>query len=230
MLASAVAEITADSAHVARRIVTVHLGAVLARLAFENDALIAMRSVSVTRLSTNQNETGFLYSGPSVELTSWPDWQHHSSDYFRAAFAVYREGLNSTNAYWAVLCFIRVIEGARKYAAKLAGVARTRGIDLRRDRVRLDDASEIHRPFRAWVGKTAGDIAELLAPYRNPTAHGLDPDLPLQAADQIGVENRYWLLRPVAHQIARKLLKDAMGLRAQLGGAHEHELDDGSFD
>ena len=189
-LANAVAELTVDSAHVARRIVTVHLGAILARLAFETDGLVAIRSISVTRLSTGQSETAFLYRGPDATLTKWPEWQHHAGAYFRAAFADYREGLNSTNAYWAVLCFIRVIEGTRKYATKLAETGKARGIDLHRERVRLEAAPDIQGPFRPWVGKTAGEIAELLTPYRDPTAHGLDPSLPRGWRSRLGRQPR----------------------------------------
>ena len=130
-LARAVAELTVTGAQAARRIVTAQLGAVLSRLAFETDGLVAMHYLEVTALSTRESELGLLYAGRDVELQAWPTWQHHANAFFRAAFAVYREGLNSTNAYWAVLCFARVIEGTRQYAAKQSELARARGIDLR---------------------------------------------------------------------------------------------------
>lgn len=117
-----------DGAPLARRILTTHLGAILARLAFETDALVALHWIEVVAVSTGHTERGFIYRGDDSVLERWPAWKHHEPDFFRNAYAVYRDGLNSVNPFWSVLCFIRVIEGARAYRAKAMNLAKDRGL------------------------------------------------------------------------------------------------------
>ncbi|HAF08475.1 MAG TPA: hypothetical protein DCK98_00115 [Chloroflexi bacterium] len=229
-LAQATAELTVDGAPLARRLVTTHLGAILARLAFETDAPVAMHWIEVIALKTGQGETGLLYRGKDVALANWPDWKHHAQAFFRNAFSVYREGLITTDAYWAVFCFIRVIEGVRAYRAKEALVMKKRAMDLGRPRLVVEDDPMIVAPYRGWIGKSSSYVADQLkAQLRVPVAHGVLPDEPMQAADQVGVENRYWLARPIAQQLARTVLRDALEVRDALGLEPIPELDDTTF-
>lgn len=230
-LAQAVAELVVDGSLAARRIVTTHLGAILARLTFETDAPIAVHVVEVTAIDTKQTETGLLYRGADVELTKWPDWAHHAPAFFRNAYAVYREGVNSTNAYWAVLCFVRVAEGALVFRARATSLMKARGMDLARPPLLLEDDALIVPPWRESIGKRAGAVVDKLKhDLRVPAAHGVSPAEPMQAADQLGVENRYWLGRPVAQQIARTLLRETLELREILGVEPIPELDTITFD
>jgi hypothetical protein len=50
-----------------------------------------------------------------------------------------------------------------------------------------------------------------------------------QAADQIGVESRHWLARPVAQQVARALVREAREIRGPLGPDPIPELDTATF-
>lgn len=229
-LGRAVAEVTVAGAHLARRIVTVHTGAVLARLTFETDAPIVLHWIEVVALSTGHTERGFLYRGEDAKLERWPNWKHHETDFFRNAHAVYREGVNSTNGFWSVLCFIRVIEGVRRYRGVAMKLVKQRGIDVSRPRLQLKDDPIIVAPFREWVGKSLMWVADKLHDeFRVPIAHGVLPDEPMQAADQIGVESRHWLARPVAQQVARALLRDAREIRDLLGPDPIPELDTATF-
>jgi hypothetical protein len=225
-LGRAVAELTVDGAPLARRIVTTHLGAILARLAFETDALVVVHWVEVVAGSTGHTERGFIYRGDDSILERWPEWKHHEPDFFRSAYAVYRDGLNSTNPFWSLLCFIRVIEGVLGYRAKAMKLARERGLNLVRPTLELQDDPMIVHPFRDWIGKKVFWVAgQLHTEFRVPLAHGVSPDESMQAADQIGVESRHWLARPVAHQVARALLRDAREIRDMFGTDALPELD-----
>lgn len=225
-LAQAVAELVVDGSIAARRVVTTHLGAILARLTFETDAPIAVHLVEVTAIDTNQAATSLLYRGEDVELTKWPEWAHHAPAFFRNAYAVYREGVNSTNAYWALLCFVRVAEGALVFRARAVDLMKQRGMDLTRPPLVLEDDPLIVPPWRESIGKRAGAVVDRLKhDLRVPAAHGVSPAGPMQAADQLGVENRYWLGRPVAQQIARSLLRESLELREVLGVESVPELD-----
>jgi len=229
-LGRAVAEVTVAGAPLARRVVSVHAGAILARLTFENDAPVVIHWIEVVALSTGHTERGFLYRGEDVKLERWPDWTHHETDFFRNAYAVYREGVNSTNGFWSVLCFIRVIEGVRSYRAGAMRLVKQRDIDVSRPKLELQDDRMIVAPFGEWVGKNLMWIADKLHDeFRVPIAHGVSPDEPMQAADQIGVESRHWLARPVAHQVARTLLRDAREIRDLLGPHPIPELDTATF-
>jgi hypothetical protein len=229
-LGRAVAEVTVDGAPLARRIVTAQLGAILARLAFETDALIAVHWIEVVAVSSGHTERGFVYRGDDSILDRWPTWKHHEPDFFRSAYAVYRDGLNSTNPFWSLLCFIRVIEGARAYRAKAMKLAKDRGLSLTRPKLELQNDPMIVPPFRDWIGKNVFWVAEQLhIEFRVPLAHGVSPDEPMHAADQIGVEGRHWLARPVAHQIARSLLRDTREIRDLFGDEPLAELDKAKF-
>jgi hypothetical protein len=230
-LGRAIAEFTADSPDLARRIMTVHLGAVLSRLGFLTDAPIAFHWMETVGVTSGHTELAILHRGEDVVLAAWPEWEHHERAFFRNAFAVYREGLNTTDAYWAVLCFIRVIEGVRTYAALASRVMKERGMDLARPHLTLVDDSMIVGPFASWAGKSANAVADLLRDqFRVPVAHGVLPDEPMQAADQLGIENRYWLARPVAQQVAKSLLLQAQADRERLGDEAVPALDEIGFD
>lgn len=229
-LGHAVTEITVDGAPLARRIVTTHLGAFLARLAFETDALIVVHWIEVVPAAGGHTERGFIYRGEDVSLERWPDWTHHEPVFFRNAYAVYRDGLNSTNPFWSLLCFIRVIEGARAYRAKAMTLAKQRRIDVTRPKLEVRDDTMIVPPFREWIGKNLFWVADQLhAEFRVPLAHGVTRDDPMLAADQMGVESRHWLARPVARQVARELLHDVREVRALFGADAVPELDVAAF-
>lgn len=229
-LGRAVSELTVDGAPLARRVVTTHLGAILARLAFENDSLVEIHWIEVVALATGKAERGFVQRGDDVVLDKWPSWQHHEPAFFRNAYAVYRDGLMSTDPYWAVLCFIRLIEGVRAWRSRAMKLANERHLPLARPDLQLAPDPLIVEPYSDWIGKKMSWVADQLHHnYRLPLAHGVTPDNPMHAADQLGVEGRHWVVRPVAHQVARRLLQDAREIRALFGDARVPEIDDVSF-
>jgi hypothetical protein len=229
-LGRVVSELTVDGAPLARRVVTSHLGAILARLAFENDSLVEFQSIETVDVATGKAERGFTQRGEDVVLEAWPAWAHHESAFFRNAYAAYREALVSTDPYWAVLCFIRLIEGVRVWRTRAMALASQRHLPLTRPDLVLVPDPLIVEPYREWVGKKASWVADKLHhDYRLPLAHGVTPDNPMLASDQLGVEGRHWAVRPVAHQIARRLLQDARDIRALFGDGQVPEVDDVSF-
>jgi hypothetical protein len=229
-LSHASAELTSEDIFTAKGIVSANVGAYLSRLAFETGAQVVLHWVETTDLNTGYSDVAFLFRGTGTRIASWPGWTRHPNDFFRAAFAVYREGLNSTSAYWALVCFYRVIHGAKQYAARQSAYARTKGTTPERPKAVLVADPMIGSPFEDWIGRSASHVAALLnAQYRVPVVHGVNPEEPVQAADQINIENRYWLARPVAQQLARTLLQIEWDFRTRLGAAHIPELDETEF-
>lgn len=56
---------------------TTHVGAILARLAYEMGALIVIHWIEVLPAVGGHTERGFLFRGDDVSLERWPDWKHH---------------------------------------------------------------------------------------------------------------------------------------------------------
>lgn len=230
-LSHASTEVETADIFVAKNLASANISAIVSRLAFENEAMIALHWVESVDLGTGYTDVGFLYRGTGATIAAWPDWGNHPNDFFRAAFAVYREGLDATSPYWAVMCFFRVIDGAKQYAALQSRHARSIGVTPTRPKITLQAGPLVMYPFTDWIGKSASDVADLLnAEFRVPAAHGVNPAEPLQAADQIGIESRYWLARPVAQQVAHMLLKAEWDIRLSLGKAAIPELDTMAFD
>lgn len=225
-LAKAVVRLEADGFARARSIAFSHVGALLSRLGFEADAPIIVRQIDVTERATGSEQISVLHRGQTRRFEPFPPDLRVAPPFFRAAFAVYREGLNSTSPYYALLCFFRVIEGARRYRGKQAPYARGRGIDLSLfPEPVVENLDEIGRDFPKAIGRRCADVAQQdLADYRHVTAHGADLDDP-HAPDQLNEEDRYWLAVPLARQVARKLLEREWELRSELGFQTIPELD-----
>jgi hypothetical protein len=230
-LSHATSELEAQDIFVAKAIVSANVGAYLSRLAFVTGAQVALHWMETADLTTGYADVAFVYRGAGARITEWPGWVHHPNDFFRAAFSVYREGLNSTSAYWALACFYRVIEGTRQYAARQSAYAKAKGLTPSRPKAILRAEPMIGSPFLDWLGRSASDVADFLnAEFRVPVAHGVEPSKPIQSADQINIENRYWLARPVAQQVAETLLSLEWDFRARLGPDPIEELDSTPFD
>ena len=229
-LARARAIVDASSTLEARGIVMPIVGLAVSRLAFEYGALIAQHWIEVVNVETSYRELGMVERGEDVVIPSWPDWAAIPGAFFRTAFAVYREGLITLNPYYGLLCFQRVIEGTRHCRGAQSKYARRMGVDHARAPLLFEQEEGIVGPFVEMVGRSCDAVADMLyTHFRIPVAHGVRLDEPLLAADQLQVENRYWLSLPPARQVAHKFLRAELDFRTRLGAGPIPELDKASF-
>jgi hypothetical protein len=188
-----------------------------------------MAQWDVKELSTNRQERSVVLRGQTRTFVGFPKL-HVGPPFFRAAFGVYREGLNSVSPFYALLCFYRVIEGSRAYGARQGAYARQRGIEHDGVRDVVEDIDDLGKDFPEWIGRTCGWAAEqLYKEYRLAVAHGpygLGAEAELHDPDQLLSEDRYWRAVPMARQVARKLLLREWRLREKIGLGHIRELDD----
>jgi hypothetical protein len=177
--------------------------------------------------STGSRDAHLVFRGQTRRIAEFPEKLSVPSAFFRAAHAIYREGLNSVNPYYALLCFYRVIEGCAHFTGKARLLARRSGLDVSDERLVLEDIDDIGQDFPNWIGKTCQWVAgELYRAYRVPVAHGLTMGEVLHAADQVDQEGKYWKAVPIARQVARKLLFQSARARERLGADPIQELDE----
>jgi len=223
-LAKAASTVAASTAGEAVSLVQNHLGVYLSRLCFESDAPITIDQVQAVEVSTRHITQHVVVRGRTRTVNAMPEIRVESP-FFRAAFSVYREGLNSTNPYYSLLCFYRVIEGCQQYLSLVAPLIKNRGMAPTSEPLIVEDLDGISQDFPSWIGKRCNAVSQaLLKDFRVPVAHGLSVAETLHAADQVDQESKYWKAVPVARQIARKSITQTMTMRKKLGTGIVSEL------
>jgi hypothetical protein len=130
--------------------------------------------------------------------------------------SAYREGLNSANAFYQLLCFYKVVEWIRKRRAKE---------DRRRvppESERFPSSAEGLPPdafgrrdpfgfFTPYLGKRFGEVHETLrSDVRNAIAH-LNPKQTILMADRFDDVARCERVVPVVRFMARRMLLNEIG-------------------
>lgn len=222
-LAWANAVIDAKSFGDARSTVVSHLGPLLSRLAFDADAPVDIFQVDVTEVATGDKDLAVVMRGRTRRWERFPEIRV-APPFFRAAFGIYREALNSTNPFYSLLCFFRVAEGARAYGAKQARYAVSQGVDPQKPVPLVEDLDDIGKDFPQLVGQRCTRAAAWIEKeYRLAVAHGLDKVL--HAPDELVERDRYWRAVPLARQVARKLVDLEWQFRHKLGLTTIPDLD-----
>jgi hypothetical protein len=223
-LSKAVSKLHAKNFGDARSTVFSHLGPLLSRLAFEADAPLDVLQVDATEIATGDHDRAAVLRGQTRRFVAYPEIKV-PPPFFRAAFGIYREGLNSTNPFYALLCFYRVAEGVIAYRARQSSYAVAHGVDPTRPTAVVEDLDEISKDFPDVVGWKCSRASTWLGMnYRVPVAHGLEGAL--HEADDMKERDRYWRAVPLARQVAHKLLEVEWQFRQKLGLAAIAELDD----
>ncbi len=222
-VAKAVSSLEARNFGDARSTVYSHIGPLLSRLAFEADAPIDVLHVDVTALATGDHDRSAVMRGRTRRFLAFPEMRV-PPPFFRAAFGIYREGLNSTNPFYALLCFYRVAEGAINCSTRQSKYAAAHGIDPSRTAPVVEDVDEISGDFPEVIGwKCTRATVWLSVNYRVPVAHGLEGVL--HAPDEMFQRDRYWRAVPLARQVAHKLVAAEWEFRQKLGLGTIAELD-----
>ena len=196
----------------------------LSRLCFEIDAPVAIEQIEIREVATNTITQYVIVRGQTRGFASFPEVRV-AGPFLRAAFSIYREGLNTTNPYYGLLCFYRVAAGCQQYIGHVNLVRKSRGLAPLRESLIFEDLDGVGADFTDWIGKSCDQVAQILyKEYRVPAAHGLRIDELLLAADQIDQESKFWRAVPAARQIARKLLSRAYRARGTLEDGPISEL------
>lgn len=225
-LGKATSRLTAESPGKAASLVQNHLGVLLSRLCFEIDAPAAVAQVDTREVATGILTQFVILRGQTRGFRTFPEIKVTGA-FLRAAFSLYREGLNSTNPYYSLLCFYRVASGCNQYYGRVNALRRARGLDPRAEQCTFEDIDGVAIDFPDWIGRSCGYVTdELTRKYRVPVAHGLGVDDVLLAADQVDQESAFWKVVPAARQVARKLLSRAKSARDALEDAPIAELGD----
>jgi SEC-C motif len=192
----------------------------LSHLAFELDLPLRIAHTYVKEVKSGHARTGFVrqfaYKGmgnlPSLESAIKPDP-------FPALASVYREALNSDSPFYQLLCFCRVVQRLMKPLRP-----KWKSIIIEHDKRLLPRyekterfpkvGEEVERFPEAVLGeKFARVYAERLRPLRDGVAHVFLEDASDRASaerstDDLAFANEVYSYVPVAHHMARTMLKN----------------------
>lgn len=133
-------------------------------------------------------------------------------DEYRAALSSYREGLNSTNVFFQLLCFYRVVEWVRLRRVEREGEPRLLPDEqMPRNIAEIGDFTpDEQEEFRRFLGKSFQSVYHSYEmTMRNAIAH-LDPKKVTLTADK--ARDYYKCLRaiPVIRYVSRRMLRNEL--------------------
>ena len=202
----------------------------LSYLAFELDIPLRIAHTNIKEISTGHIKFGFVrqfgYKGMG-NLTSRDIGGHWSAmrivgGAHTALTSVYREALNSESPFYQFLCFCRVIqrlkERLRPRWEKAIVVRDKRLLPTYKKRERFPESGEEAERFPEFVrGKKFNAVYDdRLRPLRNGIGHVFledmgDEDSPERSTDEYEFVDEVYVLLPVAHHMARAMLKNDFG-------------------
>ena len=202
----------------------------LSYLAFELDIPLRIAHISIKETASGHTTVGFVrqfgYKGMG-NLTSRDiggDWSAMRivGGAHTALTSVYREALNSESPFYQFLCFCRVIQRLKeclrpRWEKAIAGHDR-RLLPTYRKQERFPDSGEEAERFPDLVqGKKFNAVYDdRLRPLRNGIGHVFledmgDEDSPERSTDEYEFVDEVYVLLPVAHHMARTMLKNDFG-------------------
>ena len=223
-LAKAVSRLRAKTFGDARSTVASHVGPLLSRLVFESDGPIEIAQIDAVELGTGDKDLATVMRGRTRRFEGGFPEVRVAPPFFRSAFGIYREGLNSTNPFYALLCFFRIAEGALAYGSRQTAYAVAHDIDPTKPTPVVENIDDIANDFPHVVGwKCNRAAAWIEKEYRLAVAHGLNKVL--HAPDELLERDRFWRVVPLARQVARKILEVEWQVRQRIGIDTIDELD-----
>lgn len=213
VLAKAVLGFQAKSFQHARAIAYDLVTSILSRWSFRYDVAIEIVGHEIIEEATEVMNYSTGVVGQIMPMT--PGDQGQSKPEHREVLSAYREGVNATNVFYKLLCFWRVIEGARWLRglrrARLRANGRTfqnppnERIPLALNVISVLDEDE-REAFRPYLGDKFTKVLDDLRPVlRNAAAH-LEPEQVHLVADKAEDITKCEQAIPVVRYIARVML------------------------
>jgi len=182
----------------------------LSRWSFEHDAAIDVVAHVITE---DMTQSVRLHTGVIGQTKMMADCGMLSSPELRMLLSPYRDGIGSTNVFFQVLSFYKVIEGVfhlrhrRMSAAKAAGQSNTRQ-EHERFPCNAEAFPEFDRgAFSRFLGNRFTAVRDHLKPlYRHAIAH-LDPNQNVLVADRYADTSSCIEILPVLRYMAKTMLE-----------------------
>ncbi len=187
---------------------------VLSWWSFHNDVALDVAAVEIVEEGTGTQQLIAGVTGRDKPLI--PQQGHVSKPGHRPLLASYREGLNTTNVFYRVQCFYRVIEGARALRDRKRESVLVAGKEYRAPEERIPAEGEeisgvdpmsldVFKPYRSW--KFTRVIDDMRGTLRNAVAH-LDPKSDSLVPDEFDDVVRCEKALPVMKYLARQMLRE----------------------
>ncbi len=209
-LAYALMRVTAPNFGMAESFAFDLVSPMLSRLSFEHDVALDVVAHAVTEEATQSVRLNVGVIGRTKIMTTSSGTK--SNPEIRMLMSPYRDGLGSTNVFFQVLSFYKVIEGIFLVRTERQSAARATGHpSVRHEHEHFPNTADAFPEFRRvafskFLGKRFTTVRDDLRPlYRNAIAH-LDPSQPVLVADRYADTASCLKSVPVLRYMARIML------------------------